>query len=830
VSGNPRLPELFAHASELEGEARMAWLSDLRREDEPLAREIEELLAVAEAGRRFSTPAADLLASSPLTSVGPYRIRREIGRGGMGRVFLAEQEEAAFRRMVALKIIDRPGASEHIIRRFADEVRILASLEHPCIARFFDGGRTPDGTWFLALEFVDGEDLLTFMTRRGLGPRARIELFVQVVDAVDFAHRRLIVHRDLKPGNVLVGPDGRPKLLDFGIAKILDPLSDQEGTRTEMRALTPAYASPEQQRGERVTVTSDVYSLGVMLYEILTGARPSGPEDLRPPSTAARASSASVDPKPGTTIPVRGRDLTGDLDAIARKALRVEPESRYGSAAALADDLRCWMAGEPVKARRGGRRYRAGKFVARHRVAITAAAAIVVALSAGVSVALVQRSQAIAARSRAEATVADLHRLTQSMLFEVYDSVRLLPNSLAVSGTIVRQATEVLDRLAATAGDDTRLLADLAAGYERLGALYTAHPALRRSLNRPAAAVEYYQRAIAIRERLVARPGVPFEERLALARSSGDLAQALMNARDQAGAFQRLDEGIRRLTALEGEAPDPAVVRYWRAVTHSLGWLLAKRAPGLASTSGSHAAAATRLWLDFAAAPPAAARAQRRFPVMAQSATFILLETGHAEEALRVNTLALQALDRGQGGPPSYPALQARASLLDARINALRSLGRPAEALDVLKNMLEMRAAIPVDSDAALAASITNIGDMQEAAILAAEIGDFQFAEASLADAGRFLVEAENRWGAPAFGSQRLEIEWARGHVLERRAARTPSSAERRRLLAAALAAYGTALDLAARLGGAGRVHGITADRLTQFRRDKDRVEALLRR
>jgi hypothetical protein len=253
------------------------------------------------------------------------------------------------------------------------------------------------------------------------------------------------------------------------------------------------------------------------------------------------------------------------------------------------------------------------------------------------------------------------------------------------------------------------------------------------------------------------------------------------------------------------------------------------RVPGLASTSGSHAAAATRLWLDFVAAPPAAALAEPRFPVMAQYATRILLETGHAEEALRVNTLALEALDRGpRGGPPNYPALQAGASLLDVRINALRSLGRPAEALDVLKNMLRMRAAIPVDSDAALAASISKIGDLQEAALLAADIGDFRFAEASLADGERFLVEAEDRWGARAFGSQRVEIEWARGRVLERRAAKTSPSAERRRLLAVALSEYRAAVGRAERLGGAGQVHGIDVDRLEGFKRDKERVEAML--
>jgi non-specific serine/threonine protein kinase/serine/threonine-protein kinase len=829
MNGNPRLPELFAHASELEGEARGAWLADLRREDEPLAREIEELLAAAEAAERFSTPAADLLASSPPARVGPYRIRREIGRGGMGRVFLAEQEEAAFRRTVALKIIDRPGASEHTIRRFADEVRILASLEHACIARFFDGGCTPDGTWFLALEFVDGEDLLTFVTRQGLDLRARIELFVQVVDAVDFAHRRLIVHRDLKPGNVLVGSDGRPKLLDFGIAKILDPLADREGTQTEMRALTPAYASPEQQRGERVTVASDVYSLGVMLYEILTGARPSGLDAPRLPSAEARE---DVHAKPGTTIAVRWRDLTGDLDAVALKALRVEPESRYGSAAALADDLRCWLAGEPVKAHRGGRRYRAGKFVARHRVAIAAAAAIVVALSAGVSAALVQRSRAIAARARAEATVADLHRLTQSMLFDVFDDVRRMPNSLNVSAAIVRQSTEVLDRLTTGGVDDPRLLADLAAGYARLGAVHTSHPSLSRSLNRPKAAVEYYERAMNLRARLASRPGAAFEERLAFATSLGDVAQARMNARDTEGFVKASDEAIDRLLALEAAAPDKGYVRYRRAAAHTRAWLLAQRAAALAPSVERHAAAASPLWLEIGAAPPPSAIADIEFATAAGLyATRLLLRGGRPDAALRLNDLAFESLDRRAARTrDTWAAAHTRATVLDTRIDVLRRLDRPAEALAVCKEMLSLRATLQSDTDDALVQAIATIDDGQEAAVLGVEAGDLEFAQTALAGAVKRIDDAERRWGPRAFGPMRIGIEWTSGHVLEARAERTVSARERRRLLGAAVAAYETTLDHVARLGGAGHVHGIDVDRVERFKRDKERVEAMLAR
>src|SRR5512134_1198876 len=330
ANADPRLPDMFARASELEGDARAAWLADLRRREPGLAREVEELLASSSAGeKRFETPAWEWNTAggvqgdaAPPASVGPFRIVREIGRGGMGRVFLAEQETENFRRKVALKIVDRPGAGEDGARRFREEARILAALEHPGIARFHDAGWT-DGRWYLALEYVEGEHLLTFASRRDLDTRQRVELFLQVLDAVDFAHRRLVVHRDLKPGNILVDAGGAAKLLDFGISKMVDPETATDPTYTETRAFTPAYASPEQLRGERVTVASDVYSLGVVLYELLAGCRPfergTDESDPRPPSTAARRMDAAGGAREMTVT--RWRDLAGDLDAITLKAL-----------------------------------------------------------------------------------------------------------------------------------------------------------------------------------------------------------------------------------------------------------------------------------------------------------------------------------------------------------------------------------------------------------------------------------------------------------------------------------------------------------------------------
>jgi serine/threonine protein kinase len=411
------LQDRFEQARELAPEERSRFLADLDRTDPALAARLRALLDAAEEGgspldsdpwAAHSPPDLEEVDEldgaveerTPLPeSIGPYRVLAEIGRGGMGRVYLALQEGEGFARRLAVKVVAPEGSGPEIERRFREERRILAALEHPGIARFHDAGRDRDGRWYLALEYIDGAGLIEHARARNLSTEERLRLFLAVLEAVAFAHAHAVVHRDLKPANILVGADGRPRLLDFGIAKFLDS-GDAAATTTHtaMRALTPAYASPEQFRGEPVTPASDVFSLGVLLYELLAGMRPFGGEgasqvalereiletDPVPPSTASRQAGAhqGSGAGAGSEHSSTSRRLARDLDAICLKALRKNAGERYPSAKELAADLERHLAGLPVAARGDDRRYRAARFLSRNRAAIAVVSALAVAAGA----------------------------------------------------------------------------------------------------------------------------------------------------------------------------------------------------------------------------------------------------------------------------------------------------------------------------------------------------------------------------------------------------------------------------------------------------------------
>jgi serine/threonine-protein kinase len=421
-----------------DAEARARFLEGISAVDPELAADVERLLEQTVTARESSAEPSsrnpsDAGGSAPVEGrrIGPYRVLQKIGQGGMGAVYLAIRDDDAFKKRVAIKILRR-GMEGRDVQRFRNERQILASLEHPNVARLLDGGTTDDGSPYFVMEFVEGKPIDRYADSRKLSISDRLTLFLQVCAAAQFAHRNLIVHRDLKPSNILVTADGTPKLLDFGIAKFLNPELSSDAaapTRFEERVMTPEYASPEQVRGEPITTASDVYSLGVLLYELLTGHRPYHirslamhditrvicEEEPTRPSTVigqveevVRAGAPTVRLTPQEVSSLREGDpeklrrrLLGDLDNVVLMAMRKEPERRYQSAAQFAEDVRRHLDGLPVIARKDTLPYRTQKFVQRHRAAVAAAVLIALSLVAGAAAATWQAF--VAARERDQA-------------------------------------------------------------------------------------------------------------------------------------------------------------------------------------------------------------------------------------------------------------------------------------------------------------------------------------------------------------------------------------------------------------------------------------------
>ena len=383
-----RLEALFFEALAQPEAGRAAFLADVSIGDAALRRELAAMLAGdATARPRLEQVVAEAIDAlePPLLgcTIGPFRVRQLIGRGGMGAVYLAERDGPDFQQRVAIKVLEHGVTSPQLVARFRDERRILARLEHPGIVRLLDGGSTPDGLPFLVMEHVDGTPLTTYA--RDLPPTACVELVARICEPLQYAHDHMVVHRDLKPGNILVTTDGAPKLLDFGIAKLLapdlTPGADREAsTRTGIALLTPEYASPEQARGDPVSAASDVYSLGAVLYQLLVGRPPQ-----RPGATVLDTLRAIVEHEPArpsvAAPPPRRAALRGELDNIVMKALQKRPADRYPSVAAFADDLTRYLQGHPVRAHAATLGYRARKFARRHRGALALASLIALALT-----------------------------------------------------------------------------------------------------------------------------------------------------------------------------------------------------------------------------------------------------------------------------------------------------------------------------------------------------------------------------------------------------------------------------------------------------------------
>jgi serine/threonine protein kinase/Tfp pilus assembly protein PilF len=591
AAGEERLVDLAGAI--LDGSA-IDWASAESRADEtdrPLLGPLKLLASLADLHRRLSSPGSEApreggveeesIADLRGETVGAYRLIEPLGRGGMGEVYLGERADGRFEQKVAVKLVKRGMDSVEILRRFARERRILARLEHPGIARLLDGGETPDGRPYFVMERVEGESITDYCRARGVALEDRLRLFASCCDAVDAAHRGLVVHRDLKPSNILVTPDGQVKLLDFGIAKLL---GEEEGeiplTRLGERMITPAYAAPEQILGGGVTVATDVFALGIVLYELLTGALPFDRRATTPHELASRVERESVE-RPSTTAgrtagaDGAGRErqrwarrLNGDLDTITMKALAHEPERRYPSAAAFAEDIRRYLTSRPVEARPDSRGYRLRKFVMRHRLGVAAssvvAAAVIVAL-------VVSLDQTAAARREARRAAAAQAYLTS--LFEQVDPGRSAGSAPTVRDLLERGSKRLDKDLAQQPELRAEMDALLGRAFDQLGLPDQGEAHWRRALKtwealfgpgdaRTAKAKKGLAISLA-RQARYAEAEPLFKELLARAEALGDkreLASMLMNYGQQkvlTGNYAASEALLERAVALLGSAREP---------------------------------------------------------------------------------------------------------------------------------------------------------------------------------------------------------------------------------------------------------------------------------
>lgn len=548
----------------------------LKNSDENVRREVEKLISAHEKSDKFiekpflleiNQAKEDFDENFVGKHIDDYVILEKIGAGGMGAVFLAEHRGEDFTQKVALKIIKRGMDTNAVLKRFLMERQILAQLEHQNIARLIDGGSTTDGTPYFVMEYVEGENIKEFCENHQFDIRERLEIFTKICAAISYAHQKLVVHRDIKPSNIIVTETGEPKLLDFGIAKLLSPdwnASTAEATATQMRVMTPEYASPEQIRGHITTTSTDVYSLGVVLYELLTGTRPfqfkdKSPleiaekvvtqEPLRPsaaisnfrfqipnhedkkqtfPNDERRTTNDERRTNPKSRIP-NPKFLRGDLDNIVLKALRKEPERRYQSVQEFSEDIRRHLNGLPVSATADSSVYRFSKFVQRHRTGVFLSSFFMALILAVSGVAVWQAISARRAQNRAEMRFNQVREIANTVLFDYYDKIENLPNTIELRQKIVSDALKYLDNLAAENTDDISLKRELAKAYDKISEVQFGLS--NGNLGDSAGALANAEKALQIAEEIAEDKNATPEDTLFLA----DMYVSLAGAKGETG-------------------------------------------------------------------------------------------------------------------------------------------------------------------------------------------------------------------------------------------------------------------------------------------------------
>jgi serine/threonine protein kinase len=546
-----KIKQAFAAVLDAPEEKRAAILRQNCGEDSVLLEEVRSLLAAHDEAENiieknvfsFDSPPVENNRNYAGKQFGRYKIIKEIGRGGMGAVFLAERCDGEFNQKVALKIVRQTIVDAETEKRFRREREILASLNHPNIAQLHDGGVSEEGEAFLAMEVVEGENLLEFAAKKNLSVEEKLNLFLKICAAVSYAHQNLTIHRDLKPSNILVTDAGEPKLLDFGLAKILDEnLSDQNQTATIFRAFTPAYASPEQILGNTVTTVSDVYSLGVVFYELLAGDKPfhfegKSLEEIIRTVTNAEPPAPSVIQNSKTEI--QNPKLRGDIDNIALKALQREPERRYKSVEEFAGDIQKHLDGLPILARSATFSYRASKFFRRNKISAAAAAIVILSVITGLAFTLRQANETAKERDRAEKRFNDVRKLSNSLLFEITPKIENLNGSTEAREILVKRALEYLDSLAHESQNDVQLQSELASAYEKVGDLQ-GNPS-KPNLSDFTGAIASYEKANQIRQNLPKS----VENSKLLAKNFLRLSAAHYTQNDVKGSIEDSDESLK---------------------------------------------------------------------------------------------------------------------------------------------------------------------------------------------------------------------------------------------------------------------------------------------
>jgi tetratricopeptide (TPR) repeat protein len=712
-----RIEAIFNEAIEAPVAARKALIAERCEGDPSLIAEVESLLRANETVEELTSgqlrergESAEELADR--RRIGPYELDRLLGRGGMGAVYLAHRADGQFEQQVAIKLIDLPLATDFFRERFRQERQILAGLQHPYIARLLDGGVTTEGDLYLAMEYVDGTPIHRFCEAKQLSIPRRLALFKRVCEAVQFAHQNLVVHRDLKPDNILVVEDGTPRLLDFGTAKLVSPsLEQQDGdlTRQGFQSYTPQYASPEQVLGNPITTASDTYSLGVLLYLLLTGSLPYALKEL---SMAEMVRVICTEPprKPAAAVH-SDRPLDADLEAILMKALRKEPQERYRTAEQMSADIQDYLSGRPVAARRGNLRYRATKFIRRNRLGIGAAILLAITLFAGIAGVLWQARVANRQRRMAEARSADLRELSNSLLSELDEAIKQLPGSTGVQKLLVTRVLEHLDRMAKDAQGDRQTQLDLVDAYTRLGNIQGN--AYDQNLGDPAGALASLGKAQAIAAPLVA---------------------ANSKDRDAMRALASVEQSRSEILWQTGKTPE-AIVAMLQAVK-SFDEVISD--PHTSPAQIGDAAGAYSALGDEYGQPGAQSM-------------------GNSAEALRIYRKAIDLDNRSLSIDPNFLRARRGLAIMEMKIGSVEEETDPAQALKDYQIALERTDALPQTEQAGLntvrlrsmlrrkeANTLEEIGRYTDAFSIYAQIADYnrKLSDQDLPDL-RALVDLE---------------------------------------------------------------------------------------